>query len=659
MAKKFAINIKTIFDGGVTKLVAGLERGIKRARAFGAALRKGMHSAPVRLLRNALAVLVGTLAAGTMQAAKFNVERARAWTMSSPGVGWFRKMRQEVRELSGELGVATEQLSGGLYQALSAGVPEDNVLEFLKTAAKIAVADGSDVAVAVDGMTTVLNAFKIEASETEAVADLLFNTVASGKTTFAELAQSLATVAPIAAANGVAFEEVLAAVATLTKQGTPTAQAMTQIRAAIVGTNKALGDGWAKSMSLQKAFKKIAEQAGGSQTALQKMLGTIEGVQGVLGLTGINAQMAAADLEGTARAAGSVETAFKKVDQFRHWQKLWKNISGLVERTAEEADSRLGPAILRIVEDLAKIQEDDDLWGGLGESLDEAMGHIANILEYIQSEGKSGAAEVMDSLGLILLGHAQNGAQEAIALLAKWMPVLGLEFAKAAISVITHSGQDKPDPLRKAQLFDQASAEVGPWHPIKQDRRYKELLAEEKVKNARKRLIEQGGDLGDAVGSGIGDVNIKEGWAGLREDSDKGEVVKTERKNEQQAQQLAAASEVERLRALQDKVDENARIAPLGGGTEALHGFVQRQTLEGENPAANAIEKREASIVPAMAKDIAAASEKENQLLAQYLQATGNSLNDVVRHLATQNQNMQDIYQKLQMLQSQVKNGRS
>ena len=42
-------------------------------------------------------------------------------------------------------------------------------------------------------------------------------------------------------------------------------------------------------------------------------------------------------------------------------------------RTAEEADSRREPAVLRIVEDLASIQGDEDLWRGLGDTLDEAM----------------------------------------------------------------------------------------------------------------------------------------------------------------------------------------------------------------------------------------------------------------------------------------------
>jgi hypothetical protein len=104
-----------------------------------------------------------------------------------------------------------------------------------------------------------------------------------GKTTFSDLASNLATVAPIAAASAIPLEQILAHVAALTAQGTPTAQAMTQIRASIMGLNKALGDGWSGTMSYQDALKKVWQNAGQSQTKLLDLVGSSEAVQAVLG----------------------------------------------------------------------------------------------------------------------------------------------------------------------------------------------------------------------------------------------------------------------------------------------------------------------------------------------------------------------------------------
>lgn len=588
MAKKTELIISIrdkVSTSGIAGVIGALERGIKRAKAFGDALRRGFHSAPVQMLRNALAGLVGTLAAGVMQSAKFNIEMARAWTMTQQGIGWFKQMRGEIRAMSAEFGIAKEQLSGGLYQALSAGVPEGNVLEFLSTAAKIAVADGSDVATAVDGISTVLNAFKIDAADTEEVADLLFNTVANGKTTFSDLAQNLATVAPIAAANGVALNEVLAAIATLTKQGTPTAQAMTQIRAAIIGANKALGDGWAKSNSLQEAFGKIEEASKGSQTELMNLVGSIEAVQGVLGLTGINATMAANDLASTANAAGKVDQAFRKVDQFRHWNKLWQSISGLVTKTAEEADSRLAPAIMEMVDGIMKIQGNDALFDGLGKTLDEAIEKVAMIFEYIQTGGGPAAREVVDALGLILMGHAKNGAQAAAAILAKWAPILGYEFARAAIKAAKDSSDMKmdvhaeanrraTDTLKKEGLSPSSGKPYG-------DRRRE--LVKQYEQDIRQEIIqkqqeERGNTLYRTVGSGMGDLDKDLGYGKL----DKVFARVEGNRNQREAENKAVLDQRESNAAMFAGKDELVETA--GRGYDRLQGRI----LSGKHAVANA-----------------------------------------------------------------------
>ena len=133
-----------------------------------------------------------------------------------------------------------------------------------------------------------MNAYKLDVSEAEKISDQLFTTVKLGKTSFGELGKSIAQVAPIAASYGVETDQVLAAVATLTKQGTPTAQAMTQIRASIIAVSKVLGDGAFDNRTYQEALAEVARQAGGSESKLRELVPEVEAVNAVLGLTGIN-----------------------------------------------------------------------------------------------------------------------------------------------------------------------------------------------------------------------------------------------------------------------------------------------------------------------------------------------------------------------------------
>ncbi len=252
-------------------------------------------------------------------------------------------LRDEVALLSADLGVAQSTLVGGLYQAISAGVPEDNVFEFLKVAGQAAIAGVTDTETAVDGLTTVINAFGLDADDAQAVADSLFTAVKGGKTTFEELAGALFNVAPAAAAAGVDFQTVNAAIATLTAAGVPTSVATTQIRAAIVALQRpseeldeifsALGfttrAAAIEQLGLQGALGAVTDAAEGDNGQLQKLLGSVEAVGAAQIITSTGAEKFAAELEAQANAAGATQAAFELIDETRGFDRLKVQLENL------------------------------------------------------------------------------------------------------------------------------------------------------------------------------------------------------------------------------------------------------------------------------------------------------------------------------------------
>jgi TP901 family phage tail tape measure protein len=243
----------------------------------------------------------------------------------------FTEFQGLVKDLSNEFGVAQDVLTGGLYQALSAGVPRENAFEFMQVASKAAIAGVTNVETAVDGLTTIINAFGLESSEAQAVADSMFAAVKGGKTNFEQLSASLFNVGPAAAAAGVSFEEVNAAIATLTSSGTPTSVATTQIRAALVGLQRPSADldkifqalGYESAQyaieaeGLGFALDAVKTASGGSNGQLQKLLGSVEAVAAVNVLAGTGAAKFADELERQENAAGSVNDAFGEIDKSR------------------------------------------------------------------------------------------------------------------------------------------------------------------------------------------------------------------------------------------------------------------------------------------------------------------------------------------------------
>jgi TP901 family phage tail tape measure protein len=235
-----------------------------------------------------------------------------------------KELSKGVAGLSNEFGIAQDVLVNGLYNAISAGVPEDNVFDFMAVATKASVAGVTDVNTAVDGITTGLNAFGLKADEAGRVADSMFAAVKGGKTTFGELSDAMFNVAPAAAAAGVSMEEVNAGIATLTASGVPTSVATTQLRAALQGLNRPSEDlnaifqslGYESAQvaieteGLGFALDAVKDASGGSAGKLQELLGSSEAVSAANIIAGTSAAKFAEEMERQANAAGSVDEAF-------------------------------------------------------------------------------------------------------------------------------------------------------------------------------------------------------------------------------------------------------------------------------------------------------------------------------------------------------------
>lgn len=234
-------------------------------------------------------------------------------TLSSGIQGSLTDYMNSVIDITRNIPIQANDAAKALYQIVSAGHDGADGMKVLEVSAKAAIGGVTDTATAADAITTVLNAYKMKAEDAEKVSDMLFKTVKLGKTDFGELGRSIAQAAPIAASFGINIEDVLAAVASLTKQGTPTAEAMTRIRAAIIGTADYLGDAAFQGRSLQEALKLVYDQAGGSSTELKRLLGTTEAMQAALMITGQNAKSAAADLGEIQRSAGAADDAFEEM----------------------------------------------------------------------------------------------------------------------------------------------------------------------------------------------------------------------------------------------------------------------------------------------------------------------------------------------------------
>ena len=124
-----------------------------------------------------------------------------------------------IETLSVKFGKSANDLAKGMYDILSAAFNARDSMSLLTVATRASIAGLSSVETSVDALTSVLNAYGKSAYQATQISDIMFQTVIRGKLRYEDLAASMGYIAPIAANLGVEFEEVAAALTTVTRQG--------------------------------------------------------------------------------------------------------------------------------------------------------------------------------------------------------------------------------------------------------------------------------------------------------------------------------------------------------------------------------------------------------------------------------------------------------
>lgn len=149
-------------------------------------------------------------------------------------------LREMAISLSKEIPISNVDIATASYEALSAGIKAntEDMQAFMTSASKLAVGGSESVASTVNMLSSLVNAYGLEAKEVNRISDEIFMTVNLGKTSVAEMNHSLAQVIPTASAYGVSFKYVGGSMAYMTAQGIPTAQSATKLNALFIEMQK-------------------------------------------------------------------------------------------------------------------------------------------------------------------------------------------------------------------------------------------------------------------------------------------------------------------------------------------------------------------------------------------------------------------------------------
>lgn len=206
-------------------------------------------------------------------------------------------LENQIKQLSDSTGVEAGEIAENVYNAISAGQKTGDAVNFVAKATDLARAGFAETGDALDVLSTIMNAYGLEASEVDKVSNNLIMTQNLGKTTVAELSSSMGKVIPTAKSTGVNLDELCGAYAVMTSNGVATAETTTYLNSMLnelgkqgstaanafaAGTEhikeggltmaEAMEQGW----SLSDVLSVLDEQAVASGTSINNMFSSAE-----------------------------------------------------------------------------------------------------------------------------------------------------------------------------------------------------------------------------------------------------------------------------------------------------------------------------------------------------------------------------------------------
>jgi TP901 family phage tail tape measure protein len=317
------------------------------------------------------------LSASVKEFASFQNSMAQVSTMlDKQTMTLMPQYTKQISELSKEFGESTETLARGLFDILSASVAPTKAIKLLRTATIAAKGGLTDTATAADALTTVLNAYNMEAEQATEITDKMFATIKRGKLTFADYAPNIGKVASLAATAGVAFEDLNASIATLTRAGVQTEIAMTSLRSIIQSliepTKEAvevaaqlglrLDENTLKNEGLVGVMDKLRK------ASVQQLQAIIPNVRGMAGLAaGIQqADGAMSDLRLQYKSTGLAQEAFdKQTDTTKHkmsqLREEWNEVKRSVGAAVSPPLTKVFSALNEAKDDAKEMREEFEL----------------------------------------------------------------------------------------------------------------------------------------------------------------------------------------------------------------------------------------------------------------------------------------------------------
>lgn len=451
----------------------------------------------------------GALVAVSKIGTEFESSFAQVETIMDTSQMSVEDMRSSIQNLSSEMGVSASELSGAVYNAISATGDTANAVSLVGDATRLATAGFTDAESALSVLTTTINAYGMSAADAESISDSLIQTQNLGVTTIDQLASAMGKAISTASAYNVNLGNLESAYVSLTKAGISTEESTTYISSMLnelgdtgseVGkilkkeTGKSFGTLMKEGKSLGDVIEVLSDHVDGSAESLMNLWGSAEAGKAANAIVSQGLDTFNDNLEKLQNSAGTTEKAYSTMaDTLEHKTQMVKteaqNLAISIYEQIKPALSDIADAALEFIQNFDFTQAVNAVKtfvailasAGVAIGVFKAALLISDISKFVT--GVKAGAEAVKALSMVTkAGTAIQTAYNAVMALTPWGAALAAVTAIAGAFVIYNAVTDDASDSQ-AQLND-AMSDLN--DRIEEQKQKKEELAQTTAENLGK-----------------------------------------------------------------------------------------------------------------------------------------------------------------------------
>jgi TP901 family phage tail tape measure protein len=363
MAKKRIANVNVRVGVDLRPLERGLKVAQTKLKRFGSSM-KSIGGGITRNFTMPFALAGG---AGIKLATDLSSSFAKIENLVGITGQTLQDFKQGVLDVSRATGQTQADLADALFVITSAGIRGAEAIDVLTMSAKASEIGLGETKEVARGLTGVLQAYAKDGLTAASATDILTSIVREGNLEASDLAPTLGRIVGIASQLGISFEELGANIATFTRLGVPTEEAVVGLRGVMTtflqptteaaqildqfgytaaDLRKKLG-----TQGLQATLAELLTAFEGNDDALASVFGNVRALSNVLGTAGAQGEAYADILNNIQNSTGIVDKGFENVSQTAE-KKFKKALNELIN-----AGIALGNALMPVAINIAAFIE--------------------------------------------------------------------------------------------------------------------------------------------------------------------------------------------------------------------------------------------------------------------------------------------------------------